>query len=399
MLKSQSYRVCEPSFVMTITTFIEVFPINISVLPKLYAYKFMAGNKDISVIGGKLSYRLKVEFGGHWVWSEKKIIGDKLISDEDFVKVIEALWKEQSDTFRNLQWIKQELNFEITSQVKADFVASGLFRDIEREIKLMLTQKSQDISKVKIERTYGVKALVVNGNPSISISVQSNLIYKQDFKTYASQVADPEELIGIIVKDKGSTLKDEIVEITGRLRAHRTRLLSLTKKADSKLLIENAPDDELVVSVGKSHYDYLASALNIVLRLADCRRFGVDTQKALNVLQIPPKQRSGIISDISKIAKKHGFINDAYSSSRNSELFLNAQSLGFSSNLCFGNSRIGKHEEMLSGLKLYGVYKRAEKFSEDKPIRIGIIKGANTESLEKFCPALQEELNKLKYKN
>lgn len=384
---------------MTITTFIEVFPINISTLPKLYAYKLMAGNKDISVIGGKLSYRLKVEFGGHWVWSEKKIIGDKLISDEDFGKVIETLWKEQSDTFRNLQKIKQELNFEITSQVQADFVASGLFRDIEREIKLMLTQKSQDISKVKIERTYGVKALVVNGHPSISISVQSNLIYKQDFKTYASQVSDPEELIGIIVKDKGSTLKDEIVEITGQIRDHRTRLLSLTKKADSKLLIENAPDDELVVSVGKSHYDYLASTLNIVLRLADCQRFGVDTQKALNVLQISPKQRSGIISDISKIAKKHGFINDAYSSNRNSELFLNAQNLGFSSNLCFGNSRIGKHEEMLSSLKLYGVYKRAEKFSENKPIRIGIIKGDNTESLEKFCPALQEELNKLKFKS
>ncbi len=379
------------------TIFTEVFPINLSALPTLYTYKLITGNKDISTIGGKLSYRLKVEFGGHWIWSEKRIVGDQLISDHKITKIVENLWQEQADVFRNLQGIKQELNFEITPQVQADFVASGLFRDIDREIKLMLADKAHHISKVKIERTYGVKAWVINEKPSISISVQSDLIYKQDFKTYVSQVSDPEELVGLMVADKASTLKGEILEITGRLSDHRSRLLSLTKKTDSKALIENAPDDELVVSVGKAQYHYLASALNIVLRLADCQRFGVDAQKALSILQIPPRQRSGIISEISKIAKEHGFLDSAYSSSKNPELFLNAQSLNFSSNLCFGNSRIGKHEEMLSSLKLYGVYKKANKFSENQSIRIGIIKGANTESLERFYPALQEELKKLKF--
>ncbi len=384
---------------MTSVIFTEVFPVNISALPTLFAYKLLTGGKETSTIGGKLSYRLKVEFGGHWIWSEKKIVGDKLISASELSKIVELLWQEQPDVFRTLQGIRQELNFEITPQVQADFVASGLFRDIDREIQLVLAEKAHHISKVKIERTYGVKAWVVNEKPSISISVQSDLIYKQDFKTYVLQVSDPEDLIGLMVADKRSTLKGEILEITGRLSEHRTRLLSLTKKADSKALIENAPDDELVVSVGKSHYDYLSSALNIVLRLADCQRFGVDTQKALNILQIPPKQRSGIISEIAKIAKNHDFINDAYSSSRNSELFFNAQGLNFSSNLCFGNSKIGKHEEMLSSLKLYGVYKKADKFSGNEPIHIGIIKGSNTESLEKFCPALQEELKKLKFKS
>jgi len=379
------------------TTFIEVFPINHSALPKLYAYKLITGSKDVSTIGWKFAYRLKTEFGGHWVWSENKIVGDKLISDLEIKKVVEVLWQEHSDVYRNLQGLEQEPDFEITPQSQADFMAFGLFADIQKEIKQMLSRKDHDLSRAKIERTYSVKSWVVNNHPSISISVQSNLIYKEDFKTYAAKASDLNQLLGIMVEDKGSTLKDEIVAITGRLIDHRTRLLSLTKKTESKVLIANAPDNELVVSVGKSRYDYLASALKIVLRSADYQRFGIDSQKALNILKIEPKLRSEIVSSIAEIAKQRNFIQNAYTSHKDSDLFLNSESLNFRSNLCFGNSKIGKHDEMLNSLKLNGVYKRATKFSENKPIYIGIIRGANTESLEKFRPALQEELKKFKF--
>jgi hypothetical protein len=383
---------------MTVTTFIEVFPINVSTLPKLYAYQLIIGSKDFSTIGWKFAYRLKTECGGHWVWSENKIVGDKLISEIEIKNVIEVLWKEQPDVYRNLQGLKLDMDCEIAHQSQADFVAFGLFADIQKEIKLMLSQRNHDLGRAKIERTYGVKAWVVNNHPSVSISVQSNLIYKEDFKTYAEKVSNLDQLLGIMVEDKGSTLKDEIVAITGRLIDHRTRLLSLTKKTESKVLIANAPDNELVVSVGKSRYDYLASALKIVLRSADYQRFGIDSQKALNILKIEPKLRSEIVSSIAEITKQRKFIQNAYTSQKDSDLFLNTESLNFSSNLCFGNSKIGKHGEMLSSLKLYGVYRRAEKFSENNAIRIGIIRGANTESLDKFCPELQEELNKLKFK-
>ncbi len=382
---------------MTMTTFIEVFPVNISALPTLYAYKLITANKDISTIGWKFSYRLRTEFGGHWIWSESKIVGDKLVSDLEIQNIIEILWQEHPDVYRNLQGLSQDTNFRITPQSQADFVAFGLFSDIQREIKLMLSQKNHDIGRAKIERTYGVKAWVVNNHPSISISVQSNLIYREDFKTYAAKISDPNQLLGIMVEDKGSSFKDEIVAITGLLSDHRTRLLSLTKKAESKALITNAPDDELVVSVGKSRYDYLASALKIVLRLADCQRFNVDSQKALNILKIEPKLRSDLISAIAKIAKGRNFIQNAYNSEKNPDLFLDSESLNFSSNLCFGNSKIGKHGEMLSSLKLYGVYKRADKFTGNNAIHIGIIRGSNTENLETFCPALKEELKRLKF--
>jgi len=386
-------------------TFIEVFPVNGVALPTFFAYRLTMGNSDTSEIGWKLSYRLKVEFGGHWIWSSKRIIADKLISETEIMAILESLWQEQINTFRNLQRITLDKDFETTPQIQADFVANGLFSDIDREIKSMLSSRDHDLGKVKIERTYRTRGWVVNGKASVSISIESKQTYKQDLKTYLAQISDPNKLVGLMVSDKNSDFKGEILAITGRLSEHRNRLISLTKKSETKSSISKASDNELVVSVGISRYDYLVSGLRIIIRSGDYNRFGVDSKKALNILKIEPKLRSELVKLISEIAKKKGLIESAYASSRPPALFLDSEKLSFSSNLCFGNSQVGRHEEMLSNLQKYGVYKRADKFSEDKPIRIAIIKGQNTEDLgiksedsNKFCPALRRELNKFKFK-
>lgn len=376
--------------------FTEVFPVCLSALPQLFVYKLVTGNKETSTVGWKLSYRLKAEFRGHWVWSEERIIADKLISNTEVMRIVQVLWQEQTDVFRGLQRVEQESNFEITPQAQADFIASGLFPDIDKEINLMLSSRAHDMGRMRIERTCKLKGWVVNGLPSISISIESEQTYRQDLKTYLAQISDPNKLIGLLVADKTSTFKDEIVGIVGELRVHRTRLLTLTKKSETKSLITNAPDDELVVAVGDSHYHYLVSALRIVIRTGDYKRFGVDSKKALNILKIEPNLRSELVKAISEIAKRKGFIENAYSS-RSPDLFLNSEKLNFSSNLCFGNSRIGKHEEMINSLQKYDVYKRADKFLNNNPIRIAIVKGANTDSLEKFRPDLEKELKRLKF--
>jgi len=393
--------------------FIEVFPVNISALPPLFAYKLITGNKETSKVGWKLSYRLKAEFSGHWVWSEERIIGDKLISNNEVMRIIQILWQEQTDIFRDLQGVQQDLGFEITPQAQADFVACGLFSDIDREINLMLSKKAHTIGSVRIERMCKKRGWVVNGLPSVSISIESEQIYIPDLKAYLAQVSDSSKLIGLLVADKTSTFKDEIVKIVGELKVHRVRLLTLTKKPETKSLITSAPDDELVVAVG-DHYHYLASALRIVMRTGDYKRFGVDSKKVLNILKIEPKLRSELVAAISEIARKSGLIENAYSSLKSPNLFLNSEKLNFNSNLCFGNSQIGRHEDILRNLQKYGLYKRADKFSETNSICVSIIKGSNTDSLglnivssgldtvkdssDKFCPRLEKELKKLKFK-
>ena len=45
--------------------FTDVFPIEVNNLPNLTAYRLQTGSGTLQEIGGKLSYRLKKNFGGH----------------------------------------------------------------------------------------------------------------------------------------------------------------------------------------------------------------------------------------------------------------------------------------------------------------------------------------------
>src|SRR5690606_23955837 len=120
------------------------------------------------------------------------------------------------------------------------------------------------------------------------------LVHKQDLKSYAAKGA-PDALIDLEVADKTSTLKGVVVGIVGTLATERDRLLLLTQREEMQQLIAEAPDDELVVQVstGRTHpYNYIISALRIVLRTEYFRRFGVDAQEALSALTLEPQLRA-----------------------------------------------------------------------------------------------------------
>ena len=44
---------------------VDMFPINVGVLPKIYVYEIETSENKNS-ISGKLAYRMKKEFKGHW---------------------------------------------------------------------------------------------------------------------------------------------------------------------------------------------------------------------------------------------------------------------------------------------------------------------------------------------
>ena len=125
----------------------------------------------------------------------------------------------------------------------------------------------------------------MDGRPALSISVFSRLFHNQDLITYASQFSSAEELIGLMVADKTSDLKAEVTAVVGILRDHRTRLLALTKREEMRYLINGAADHESVfhLSTGRNDYDYIASALRIVLRTEDFRRFGINGREVTSI--------------------------------------------------------------------------------------------------------------------
>jgi len=258
----------------TPTLLVEVFPVQAAAIPPLVAYQLQVRGDDLATMGGKLAYRLGRLFKGHWIWTERRIVTDSPQPEEAFKPVIAGVWSEQPDIFQGLLAIQRDISWRPTAQVMADFVARALFWDLQLEVNQVLASLSHDLGRVRIHRACDVRGWVLHEEPAISISVISRLLARQDVKTYARQVATPEQLIGLAVADKLSGSNGEIVGITGNVREHRERLLALTQREESRAIIQRAADHEPVVHVrmGRNAYDFVASALGIVVNTATYAR-------------------------------------------------------------------------------------------------------------------------------
>lgn len=272
-------------------------------IPPLVAYRLRIQGGDLAAMGGKVAYRLQRVFKGHWLWTEKRVVTDSPPPDEALKPVIADLWKEQPDIFQGLLAIQPDASWRPTAQVQADFVARALFRNLQPEVNQVLAPLSQDLGRVRIHRTCDVRGWVVRGQPAISISVVSRLLAKQDLRAYARQATPLEQLVGLAVTDKLSGSKGEIAGITGTVREHRERLLALTQREESRVIIQRAADNEPVVHVrmGRNAYDFVASALGIVVSTATYARFGVDAKQATSALRLAPQERLKILVNLGRV--------------------------------------------------------------------------------------------------
>lgn len=384
----------------TTTVLVEVFPVQPAAIPSLIAYQLQVHNGDLATIGGKLAYRLQRMFNGHWLWSERRVVTDSLQSDEVLKQVISTLWSEQPDIFQGLLAIQQDVAWRPTAQVLADFVACALFRDFQPEVNQVLATLTQDLGRIRIQRACEVRGWVVREQPAISISITSRLLAKQDLKTYARQIALPERLIGLAVADKLSGSKGEITGITGTVREHRERLLALTQREESKAIIQRAADTELVVQVrmGRNAYDFVASALSIVVNTAAYAKFGVDAKHATNVLRLSPQARLDILVRIGRIFMRRKVVGTAYRSNSIPALFLNAIDVNFNPSLLLGGGgRISGERTLQASLRRYGFYKRSNAFPEGTPVRIAVLNAIPGNAVDAFLSRLQEELQALRF--
>jgi hypothetical protein len=387
----------------TLQVFTEVFPIPSAALPTLSAYQLYIRGTNGATIGGKLAYRLAKVCGGHWVWAEQRLITDTPQEEAVLMRIVEALWSEQPGIFKDLQKLTLDPSWQPTPLAKAKFVANGLAGEVEPEIRRFLSTQGADLGAARIERIAERRAWVVQGQPALSLSISSSLFHKQSLKTYCTlHAAAPEEVIGLMVADKLGTLKGEIISVVGTVREYRKQLLSLTKRKEMQEVIEKAPEDEWVVEVstGRDVYDYVLSALRIVVRMQDLHRFQVDAKRATSALRLPPARRAELVREASAPLKDQGLIQRAYSSQGVPAAFLNVDGLSFHPSLRFGGNQVHPYDQgtLLQHLRTHGVYKRAAAFADGTPIRIGLINtlGA-TVTLDAFRILLQGELKALQF--
>ena len=371
--------------------FTEIFPVNIEALPKLTAYKLkVSGSDNVDKIGYTLRYRLETKFRGHWYWDKegKHLLTDKPQAEELMNNYLNELWEKQEEVFRSLETIKIASAYQATTQGIADFVAQALLNDVVPDINKSLFQHRQKKEKYFINLACFRYGWVVDGHPAVSISIRSELEYKDDLAAYAATVQNANDLIGLHVLDKTKPFESsmKITEIIGNLGegGRRERLLKYDISSEMKQHIESAPDDELVVKT-KDRYHYISSALKIKIHNADYARFGISER-----LQIPADQRVKIIGLIANIIKKTGFVNDAYASSReeHKHLFITKDEIGYTDQLKIGNNQKVSPRDLFNGMKRHGLYKP----SNNKQIRIAILNMMPQVSLENLRNALRENL-------
>ncbi|MAS35510.1 MAG: hypothetical protein CL610_15975 [Anaerolineaceae bacterium] len=139
-------------------------------------------------------------------------------------------------------------------------------------------------------------------------------------------------------------------------------------------LLTNAPDEEPIVSVANGHnqpYDYVVGALNIIPRMEDLRRFGINPSQALKAMRLNPDYRAKMVREIVEIVSDP-YLGKGYNSERDPQLFMTTP---YSTNIRVGGGKVVIYNEkaLLSQLKQYGLYKVADRFRDGNPIRIGIL--------------------------
>jgi hypothetical protein len=322
----------------------------------------------------------------------------------DLQGIIEGLWHDHPDLYRDLLGVVEESQWHPTPQVFATFVARGLLPDLDADIRKLLAQHAVDLGTARVERVYDVRGWVVDSQPAVSISIASQLVHTQDLRTYVRSLNDVKAMIGLWVGDRTASLKGQIVAVTGTISQHRRRLLALTQRPEMQALITNAADDEPVVRVqvgwAARQYEYILSALRVIVRTEDFSRFHINPQRALKALRLSPEYRAmHVIKPIADLVKRQEWLTEGYNSKRTPGLFLTDADIGFIPRIRMGRNTIRHADDgtVLRHLRQCGLYKRAGAFQGGMPLRIGIIHAVGPVAIERFLEGLARNLHGVQF--
>ncbi|MDE0010358.1 MAG: Piwi domain-containing protein [Candidatus Poribacteria bacterium] len=376
-----------------LTIFTEIFPVQLEALPNLTLYQLkVSGAIALDEIGGKVCYRLQTKFGGHWKWDKEKeyVITDSPQDEPAIKQILQEIWEtsDEENVLRSLENIEVFRNDTASTQGVANFVARSLQDDFSQTIDKALAKHRREAKTHYVNLKSRLRGWVIDNHPAVSVSITSELESKIDLKTYLAADTHTDRLKGLNVTDKTKPFQTSmpITGIVGRLGENdtRDRLLAFKPPIEMKHLIEQAPNDELVVKVA-GKYDYVVSALKIKIHNADYARFKINEK-----LQIEAAQRVKYITSVASIIQESSLVDSAYAENKYKHLFLNTDDIGYNPKLRIGSDKITTPNAVLHSLKEFGLYKSAP----NKQIRIAILNASPQTSLDQLRKHLRNELDK-----
>lgn len=378
--------------------FIEIFPIQTTVIPTLAVYLVEVEGDQSDPLGEKLAFQLNRAFSGNWVW-----VSDRLLTDSPVVPVqidilLDQLRKRDPQRYGHLRAIVEDDDWKPTPYAQAQYVLYTSVRALEAPMRDILVKASIQGQRARIERQHLLRTWVVKQEPALSVSIRSQMIYNRNLQELIEERDDTQSVIGLQVIDRNAP------DITGRVNAirgvmadYREDLLQLAAAPAMRLALDGVSDtDQIVrVDVGAYEYDYPASMLNVAIRLTDAdeaRSFGIQPEASLRAMRMRPEQRAKLIQAVSDTLKAQGVIGNAYNSRNRSELFLTPD---FTPNIVFAEGRVRAYrsESLSDDFLSAGVYRQHRRFRKGQPVRIGVI-NALEEPVDDFVEALRRQLER-----
>jgi hypothetical protein len=354
--------------------FSEIFPVEAGALPKLSAYRLLADLPDLAPIGATLAQSMTTAFGGVWLWADNRLLTSAQPNPAKLLMTFDSLKAPKTSPLHKVKGLEEDYQWQPSAAIVAEFCAWGLLETLRPRIDQALAATAMRVRSARIERDHRAYPWVVDGQPAISFSIRSRLVFDPDLPTYAGLFADPAQMIGTKVIDQQSRAQGTITGISGAIADFRAELLALTQRDWMRDLLKNAPKDELVVNVTMSSnraYDYPASALRVPIALDDPRRHLVKSHRAPVELPQKPQARAQMVKVVADLVKAERFIGDAYSTRTKPDLFSIQDN---PVEIVYGGNRTRAYDpqQLYSDFRTFGAYWWRERF-QTEPLRIGLL--------------------------
>ncbi|MEG4417346.1 Piwi domain-containing protein [Microcoleus sp. LAD1_D5] len=329
---------------------------------------------------------------------------------EALVEIEEELREDIGDRSYSIQWVREP-------QVTAPILAQLAVRILKRssEFSSADTVWSDNHVEVKREANFWAETIDLQDGeyPALVLTPHSYFVYQttldEFYENHPYRNKTKELLIGLKVRNIENNSFATITAIVGPIGegGRRQDLIDKATGAQSKLKLQEAPDDQVVVAVqfGKNptEYHYPMSALRPCVTEETADRFEVKYGDLLKETKIPYQQRKDcLISYKQKAAnslKDFGFeLNDSINSRQYPNLFLPVAFKIEETNLLFGKDVIGKRREVLQGLSKGGVYRCHDDYiNPPRAIRISVLKVGDFKVKTYFLDEVQKRLIKYNF--
>jgi hypothetical protein len=390
----------------------EIFPLNLS---NNNYHCFRLSPEIDREIGNRLSWRFSQSFPDtvviweqnsrcFWVLAKDGVTIPSSNEWRDRLDEIQEILKEDiGERFYTIQWIRKP---EITPIIQAQLAVRILNIFSQFSIPKAFSKNRVEVRR-EVDFWSEIIELTSKLTPAIALSVKSSIVCDRDLEHFFENHPyrnEPEKiLVGLKVRDLEKNHTATIVKLAGNVGEKRDALLKKATGAISKQKLQDAPDEQPIVSVqfgkNKRLYDYSLAALRPYITSETADLFNVSYGDLLIHTKIFYSERQELLMLYKKEARDilstYGFeLKKSINSNSYPDLFWTPEVELKDTSLLFGKGVIKKKGESLKGLTAGGVYRRHKDFDDpSRKIRLGIIKPSHLQ-IDLFLQQLQQQLRK-----